>query len=43
MGHAKRHSHLWKSKEHVGFVTQISKPHFSPWMEGENQNFKGLL
>ena len=43
MGHAKRHSHVWKSTKHVGFIIQISKPHFSPRIGGENQNFEGLL
>ena len=43
MGHAKQHSHMWKSKEYVGFIIQTSKPHFSPPIGRENQSFWGLL
>ena len=43
MGHAKRHFHMWKSKEHVGFIMQTSKPHFSPRIGGENRSFEWLL
>jgi len=35
--------HVWKSEEHVGFIIQTSKPHFSPRMGGENRNFEGRL
>ena len=43
MGHTKRHSHVWKSKENVGFIIQTSKPHFSPQIGRQNWSFEGLL
>jgi len=32
-----------ETRETNGFNSPKSKPHFSPWIGGENRNFEGLL